>query len=97
MGDAYFNAGGWNPRAEEQFRALLREPGLDAATRTHRCRRGGERTEAQTADASQVQALPDTDDENGADRLDLSMGWRVTERCGGSAPDCDGDAEGVSA
>jgi soluble lytic murein transglycosylase len=73
LGDAYYDAGRYADAAE-QFRAIEREPGLEPATRNG----------IAVADAAcelklkrltpaQVQALPDTDDENGAHRLDLLM------------------------
>ena len=73
LGDAYFNAGR-NADAEEQFRALLREPGLDAATRNSiAVAEAACELKLKRLTPAQAQALPDTDDENGAHRLDLLM------------------------
>ena len=73
LGDAYYNAGR-SSEAAEQYSALLRAPALSAS----------ERASVQVAEVAcelklkhlttaQVQALPDTADENGARRLDLLM------------------------
>jgi len=73
LGDAYYNAGNYS-EAAEQFRALAHLPGLDAKERN-----GFAVSEAacllklKRLTPAQVQALPDTDDESGARRLDLLM------------------------
>ncbi len=73
LADAYYDAGR-DAEAAEQFQALLHEPGLDAATRN-----GFAVSEAacelklKRLTPSEARALPDTDDENGARRLDLLM------------------------
>ena len=71
MGDAYFKAGRY-AEAGEQYRALVRESGLDAATRN------GFAVDAAACDlklkllsTAQVEALDDTQDDNGARRLYL--------------------------
>jgi soluble lytic murein transglycosylase len=73
LGDAYFNAGRYGD-ADEQFRALLREPGLDAATHNSiAVAEAACELKLKHLTPAEVQALPDTDDENGAHRLDLLM------------------------
>jgi len=73
LGDAYFNAGRYADAAE-QFRALLRQPGLDAGTRDSiAVAEAACELKLKHLTPAQVQALPDTDDENGAHRLDLLM------------------------
>jgi soluble lytic murein transglycosylase len=73
LGDAYFNAGRYSDAAE-QFRALEREPGLDAATRNSiAVSEAACELKLKRLTPAEVQALPDTDDENGAHRLDLLM------------------------
>lgn len=73
LGDAYYDAGRYADAADE-FRALLRKPGLDPQTRN-----GFAVSEAacelklKRLAPSTVQALPDTPDENGAHRLELLM------------------------
>ena len=58
----------------EQFQALAREPGLDAATRdSFAVAEAACLLKLKRLTPAQVQALPDTDDENGAHRLDLLM------------------------
>ena len=73
LGDAYYN-GGRYAEAAEQYRALTREPGLDAQSRD------GFDVAAAACDLklkrltrAEAKALPDTQDENGARRLDLLM------------------------
>ena len=73
LGDAYYKAGRY-AEASEQYRALARHPGLDAGTRN------GFAVAAATCDlklkllsTAQVEALADTQDENGARRLYLLM------------------------
>jgi soluble lytic murein transglycosylase len=73
LGDAYFNAGRYADAAE-QFRTLASEPGLDAATRSSiAVAEAACELKLKRLTPAQVQALPDTDDENGARRLDLLM------------------------
>ena len=73
LGDAYYNAGRYGDAAE-QYRALEREPGLDAATRNSiTVAEAACELKLKRLTPAQVQALPDTDDENGARRLDLLM------------------------
>ncbi len=73
LAEAYYNAGRYG-EADEQFRVLERAPGIDAQTRN-----GFAVAEAACAlklkrlTPAEVQALPDTSDENGARRLDLLM------------------------
>ncbi|MGA3049456.1 MAG: transglycosylase SLT domain-containing protein [Terracidiphilus sp.] len=73
LGDAYYN-GGHYEEAAEQYRALVREPGLD-----EQARNGFAVAEAacdwklKRLSAAQVQGLADTNDENGARRLYLLM------------------------
>ncbi|MFZ0337083.1 MAG: transglycosylase SLT domain-containing protein, partial [Terracidiphilus sp.] len=73
LAEAYYNAGRY-AEADEQFRVLERAPGIDAQTRN-----GFAVAEAACAlklkrlTPAEVQALPDTSDENGARRLDLLM------------------------
>lgn len=73
LGDAYYDAGHY-AEAADQFRALALEPGLDDQTRA-----GFEVSEAacqlklKRLTPAEVQGLPDTNDENGARRLDLLM------------------------
>jgi soluble lytic murein transglycosylase len=73
LGDAYYNGGRYS-EAAEQYRALAREPGLDAQSRD------GFEVAAAACDLklkrltrAEAEALPDTQDENGARRLDLLM------------------------
>ncbi len=73
LGDAYYNAGRYE-LAGEQYRALARQAGLDAAARN------GFAVAAAACDLklkrlteTEVQALPDSNDENGARRLYLLM------------------------
>jgi soluble lytic murein transglycosylase len=73
LGDAYYNAGRYSDAAE-QYRALEREPGLDAGTRNSiEVAEAACELKLKRLTPAQVQALPDTDDENGARRLDLLM------------------------
>jgi soluble lytic murein transglycosylase len=73
LGDAYYNAGRYGDAAE-QYRALEREPGLDAATlNSITVAEAACELKLKRLTPAQVQALPDTDDENGARRLDLLM------------------------
>jgi len=73
LGDAYYNAGHYE-QAEEHYRTLAREPGLDARSRA------GFAVAAAACDlklkrltTAQAEALADTADENGARRLYLLM------------------------
>jgi soluble lytic murein transglycosylase len=73
LGDAYYNATHYE-EAEEQYRALMRKPDLDAQTRN------GFAVDAAACElklkrltTAQVQALADTPDEHGARRLYLLM------------------------
>jgi soluble lytic murein transglycosylase len=73
LGDAYYNAGRYAD-ADEQFRALLREPELDRESRDSIALADAAcELKLKHLTPAQVQALPDTDDENGAHRLDLLM------------------------
>jgi len=73
LADAYYSAGRYE-EASEQFQALAREQGLDAATR-----QGFAVSEAacqlklKRLTVAEATALPDSPDENGAHRLDLLM------------------------
>jgi soluble lytic murein transglycosylase len=73
LGDAYYNAGRYE-EADEQYRALMRKPGLDDQTRN------GFAVDAAACELklkrltpAQVQGLADTPDEHGARRLYLLM------------------------
>jgi soluble lytic murein transglycosylase len=73
LADAYYNAGRYD-EASEQFRVLAREPGLDAATRNiFAVAEAACELKLKRLTPAQVQGLPDSDDENGARRLDLLM------------------------
>ena len=73
LGDAYYNAGHYADAAE-QFRALLHKPGLDAQTRNgFAVSLAACQLKLKHLAPSEVQALPDTPDENGARRLELLM------------------------
>ena len=73
LADAYYNAGRYD-EAAEQFRVLAREPGLDAATRqVFAVSEAACELKLKRLTPAQVQGLPDSDDENGARRLDLLM------------------------
>ncbi len=73
LGDAYYDAGRY-AEAAEQFQALAREPGLDAQTReSFAVSEAACQLKLKRLTPAEVQALPDTDDENGARRLDLLM------------------------
>jgi len=73
LGDAYYNAGRYADAAE-QFRALLREPDLDKGSRNSiALAEAACELKLKRLTPAQVQALPDSDDENGAHRLDLLM------------------------
>jgi soluble lytic murein transglycosylase len=73
LGDAYYDAGRYS-EAEEQYRTLVHAPELSASDRA------GFAVAVAACDLklkrltpAEVQALPDTGDENGARRLDLLM------------------------
>ena len=73
LGEAYYKAGRWG-EASEQYHALARKAGLDANAHN------GFAVAAAACDMKlkvlsvpEVQALPDTQDENGARRLDILM------------------------
>ena len=73
MGDAYFNAGRYS-EADEQYRALAREPGLDTQARnSFAVAEAACQLKLKRLTAAETRALPDTADENGARRLDLLM------------------------
>jgi len=73
LGDAYFNAGR-AADAAEQYRALLRQPGLDPQTRSGIVvAEAASELKLKRLTPAQAQALPDTNDDNGAQRLDLLM------------------------
>jgi len=73
LGDAYYNAGRYSD-ADEQFRALLREAELDKATRNSIVvAEAACQLKLKHLTTAEAKALPDTDDENGAHRLDLLM------------------------
>ena len=73
LADAYYSAGRYD-EASEQFRVLAREPGLDAATRqVFAVSEAACELKLKRLTPAQVQGLPDSDDENGAHRLDLLM------------------------
>ena len=73
LAEAYYNAGRY-AEADEQFRVLVRAPGIDAQTRN-----GFAVAEAacdlklKHLTTAEAQALPDTPDENGARRDDLLL------------------------
>ncbi len=73
LGDAYYDAGRYS-EAAEQFRVLAREPGLDTQARnSFAVAEAACDLKLKQLTPAQVQGLPDTDDENGARRLDLLM------------------------
>jgi soluble lytic murein transglycosylase len=73
LGDAYYNAGRYADAAE-QFHAIGREPELDAATKNSiAVAEAACELKLKHLTPAEAQALPDTDDENGAQRLDLLM------------------------
>ncbi len=73
LADAYYNAGRYE-EASEQFQALEREPALDAGTlQGFAVSETACLLKLKRLTPAQVQALPDTNDENGAHRLDLLM------------------------
>ncbi len=71
LGDAYFNAGRYS-EADEQYRVLARAPGLSTEARNSFAVAGAAcELKLKRLTPAQVQGLPDTNDENGAWRLDL--------------------------
>ena len=73
LADAYYNAGHYE-EASEQFQALARKPGLDAATLAgFAVSEAACQLKLKRLTVSEAKALPDTPDENGARRLDLLM------------------------
>jgi soluble lytic murein transglycosylase len=73
LAEAYYNAGRY-AEAAEQFRVLERAPGLDAETRNgFAVSETACQLKLKHLTPAEVQALPDTSDENGAHRLDLLM------------------------
>ena len=73
LADAYYNAGRYE-EASEQFQALAREPGLDAATHQgFAVAEAACQLKLKRLTVAEATALPDTADENGARRLDLLM------------------------
>ena len=73
LGDAYYNGGRYD-EAAEQYRALARTPGLSEAERnSFAVALAACDLKLKRLTPAEVQALPDTDDENGARRLYLLM------------------------
>jgi soluble lytic murein transglycosylase len=73
LGDAYYNAGRY-AEAVEQFRALERSPGLDARTsNSFAVAEAACNLKLKRLTPAQVQGLIDSNDEDGAHRLDLLM------------------------
>lgn len=73
LGDAYYNAGRYSAAAE-QYRALMRSPELGAAERaSFAVAEAACELKLHRLTIAEAEALPDTDDENGARRLDLLM------------------------
>jgi len=73
LGDAYYNAGRYN-EAAEQYRALARASGLTESERnSFAVALAACNLKLHLLTPADVQALPDTDDENGARRLYLLM------------------------
>ncbi len=73
LGDAYYNAGRYAD-ALEQFRELLRRPGLDPETRNgFAVSEAACQLKLKRLSPADAQALPDTPDENGARRLELLL------------------------
>lgn len=73
LADAYYNAGRYE-EASEQFRVLAIEPGLDASARDgFAVAEAACQLKLKRLTVEEAGALPDTDDENGARRLDLLM------------------------
>jgi soluble lytic murein transglycosylase len=73
LGDAYYNAGRYG-EAVEQYRVLALEPGLSEPDRNgFAVAEAACNLKLKRLSPAEAQALPDTDDENGARRLDLLM------------------------
>jgi soluble lytic murein transglycosylase len=73
LADAYYNAGRFE-LADEQFRILARKPGLDTTARIDfAVSEAACQLKLKRLTVAEVRALPDTADENGAQRLDLLM------------------------
>jgi soluble lytic murein transglycosylase len=73
LGDAYYDAGRYND-ADEQYRALVHAPELSPADRAgFAVAEAACQLKLKRLTSAQAEALPDTDDENGARRLDLLM------------------------
>lgn len=73
LGDAYYNAGRYSD-AEEQYRTLARSSELSAADRDgFRVAVAACEYKLKRLSASEAEALPDSNDENGARRLELLM------------------------
>jgi soluble lytic murein transglycosylase len=73
LGDAYYNAGHYGDAAE-QYRALTRTPGIDAATRNgYAVALAACDLKLKRLTTAQAEALADSQDENGARRLYLLM------------------------
>jgi len=73
LADAYYDAGRYAESAE-QFQALMRQPGLDAMARNgFAVSEAACQLKLKRLTTAEARALPDTNDENGARRLDLLM------------------------
>lgn len=73
LGDAYYDAGRYADAAE-QFRALMRQPGLDSQARDNfAVAEAACQLKLKRLTVAEATDLPDTNDENGARRLDLLM------------------------
>jgi soluble lytic murein transglycosylase len=73
LGDAYYDAGRYN-EAEDQYRALSRSAGLSAQDREgFQVAAAACEYKLKRLTTAQAEALPDTDDENGARRMGLLM------------------------
>ena len=73
LADAYYNGGRYS-EASDQYRALMRLPGLSAQDRNaFAVAQAACELKLKRLSPAQAQALPDTDDENGARRLDILM------------------------
>ncbi len=73
LADAYYNAGRY-AEADEQFRVLARAPGIDSRTRQgFAVAEAACQLKRKLLTVAEARALPDTQDENGARRLDLLM------------------------
>ena len=73
LGDAYYNAGRYE-NAGERYRALARQPGLDAASRSgFAVAAAACELKLKRLTTAEAESLPDTPDESGARRLYLLM------------------------